>query len=76
MGVYDLKSKPSGGENNNSLKNKFHGGSPLSLKENHRTQAAFLQNKNYLKQMFKKKEDSSETSSLLNENLIRPDSEI
>jgi hypothetical protein len=78
LGTYDLKSKPRTGEDGNSLKNKFHGGSPLSLKENHVTQAAFLQNRNSLKQLFKGKEVKlfKNDSDLLNENHIRPDSEI
>jgi hypothetical protein len=87
MGVYDLKSKPQTGEAGNSLKNKFHGGSPLALKETNektmlkedytRTTAAYQQNKSAL-EAFKKKRVNlyEEPSQLLNEDLIRPDSDL
>lgn len=75
LGVYDLKAKPKSGESGNSLKNKFHGGSPLALKEEYnRTTAAYLQNKSTL-ESFKKKRVNlyQEPSQLLNEDLIKPD---
>ena len=78
LGVYDLKSKPHTGENGNSLKHKFHGGNPMSLKESHgATTAAFLQNRNSLKNMFNKRVNLyGEESELLNENRIKPDSDL
>jgi len=77
MGVYDLKSKPTSGENSNSLKTKFHGGSPLSLKENYsNTVATYLKNKSALEQFGKKRVNIyNEESQLLNENQIRRDLE-
>jgi hypothetical protein len=87
MGIYDLKSKPQTGEAGNTLKNKFHGGSPLALKETNektvlkedytRTTAAYQQNKSAL-EAFKKKRVNlyEEPSQLLNEDLIRPDSDL
>ena len=76
MGVYDLKSKAGGGENSSSLKHKFHGGSPMSLKEDYsRTKASFLQNRESLK-AFKRVNLYEEPSQLLNEDLIKPDSDL
>ena len=88
MGVYDLKSKPQTGEAGNTLKNKFHGGSPLALKETNektmlkeernRTMSSFLQNKESLKKLFNGKRVNlyEEPSQLLNEDRIRPDSDL
>jgi hypothetical protein len=79
MGIYDLKSKPNTGEDGNTLKNKFHGKSPLSLKENHGvTTAAYLKNKSSLEKMFPKRKVAlfEAQSDLLNEDLIKPDTEI
>lgn len=76
LGVYDLKSKPQSGESGNSLKNKFHGGSPLSLKEDYtRTKASFMQNRESLKAI-KRVNLYEEPSQLLNEDLIKPDSDL
>lgn len=78
MGVYDLKSKPHTGENGSTLKNKFHGGSPLSLTERtNPTMASFLQNRESLKKMFGAKRVNlyEEKSDLLNEDRIRPDAD-
>jgi len=77
MGVYDLKSKATAGEDRNSLRNKFHGGSPLSLKENYNnTVAAYLKNKSTLEQFGKKRVNIyNEESQLLNEDQIRRDLE-
>jgi hypothetical protein len=77
MGVYDLKSKPTSGENSNSLRTKFHGGSPLSLKEGYNnTVAAYLKNKSTLEQFGKKRVNIyNEESQLLNEDQIRRDLE-
>jgi hypothetical protein len=77
MGVYDLKSKPTSGENSNSLRTKFHGGSPLALKENYsNTVATYLKNKSTLEQFGKKRVNIyNEESQLLNENQIRRDLE-
>jgi hypothetical protein len=78
LGVYDMKNKPKTGESGDSLKHKFHGGSPMALKEDYtRTTAAYLQNKSAL-ESFKKKRVNlyRETSQLLNEDLIKPDSDL
>ena len=78
MGTYDLKSKPQSGEAGNSLRHKFHGGSALSLKEDYtRTTAAYQQNKSAL-EAFKKKRVNlyDEPSQLLNEDRIKPDSDL
>ena len=78
MGVYDLKSKPQTGEAGSSLKNKFHGGSPLALKEHSTTSVAFLQNRESLKKLFNGKRVNlyPEESQLLNEDRIKPDSDL
>jgi hypothetical protein len=79
MGVYDLKSKPHTGEGGNSLKHKFHGGSPLSLKESHSpTMGAFLKNKESLQRMFPNRRVNlfENQSDLLNEDHIKPDSDL
>ena len=79
LGVYDLKSKPQTGESGNSLKNKFHGGSPLSLKENHSvTTSAYLKNKESLQKMFPNRRVNlfENESDLLNEDRIKPDSDL
>ncbi len=70
MGVYDLKSKPTTGED--SLKIKYKGDSPLSLKENTTTKAAFLKNKKSLED-WGRKVNLYKESELLNENQIRKD---
>ena len=70
MGVYDLKSKPTTGED--SLKIKYKGDSPVSLKENAITKAAFLKNKKALEDWGRKVHLYKE-SELLNENQIRKD---
>jgi len=71
MGVYDLKSKPTAGED--SLKSKYKGGSPLSLKEQKsRTVTAYLNNKSTL-ESFGRKINLYKESNLLNENQIKPD---
>jgi len=70
MGVYDLKSKPTTGED--SLKIKYKGDSPVSLKENALTKAAFLKNKKSLEDWGRKVHLYKE-SELLNENQIRKD---
>ena len=60
------------------LKHKFHGGSALSLKEDYtRTTAAYQQNKSAL-EAFKKKRVNlyDEPSQLLNEDRIKPDSDL
>jgi hypothetical protein len=78
LGVYDMKNKPKTGESGNSLKHKFHGGNPMALKEDYtRTTAAYLQNKSAL-ESFKKRRVNlyQETSQLLNEDLIKPDSDL
>jgi len=76
MGTYDLKSKSNSGENGSSLKHKFHGGSPMSLKEDYtRTKTSFLQNRESLK-AFKRVNLYEEPSQLLNEDLIKPDSDL
>ncbi len=76
MGTYDLKSKSNSGENGSSLKHKFHGGSPMSLKEDYsRTKTSFLQNKESLK-AFRRVNLYEEPSQLLNEDLIKPDSDL
>jgi hypothetical protein len=76
MGVYDLKSKPTSGESGNSLRNKFHGGSPLALKEGYNaTTAAYLKNKESLKAL-KRVNLYQEPSQLLNEDRIKPDSDL
>lgn len=78
LGVYDLKSKPNTGEEGSSLKAKFTGGSPLSLREDYnRTTAAYLQNKKTL-ESFKKNRVNlfEEKSDLLNESRIKPDSDL
>ena len=76
MGVYDLKSKPRTGEDGDTLKNKFHGGNPLSLKEDYsRTKTSYLQNKESLK-AFKRVNLYEEPSQLLNEDRIKPDSDL
>jgi len=79
MGVYDLKSKPGSGED--SLKVKFTGGSPLSLRENKNTTvAAYLTNKAALESFKKIKRvniyENDKTSELLDESRIRPDSDL
>lgn len=79
MGVYDLKSKPQSGEAGSSLKNKFHGGSPLALKENHSAAtSAYLRNKESLKKMFPDRKVNlfENQSDLLDENRIKPDSDL
>jgi hypothetical protein len=78
LGVYDLKSKPRSGESGNSLKNKFHGGSPLSLKEGYSaTTATYLKNKSSLADFGKKRVNLyQEESQLLNEDRIKPDSDL
>jgi hypothetical protein len=79
MGIYDLKSKPQTGEAGNTLRNKFHGGSPLSLKENHSpTMGAFLKNKESLQKMFPNRRVNlfESQSDLLNEDQIKPDSDL
>jgi hypothetical protein len=79
MGVYDLKSKPQTGEAGNSLKHKFHGGSPMSLKENRSaTMGAFLQTRDSLQKMFPNRRVNlfESQSDLLNEDLIKPDSDL
>jgi hypothetical protein len=75
MGVYDLKSKPNTGEDNNSLKHKFQGGNPLALKESrNRTTAAYLTNKTTLEAFGKRKVDLfKDQSQLLNEDQIKRD---
>ena len=79
MGVYDLKSKPNSGED--SLKAKFTGGSPLSLRENKNTTVAtYLTNKAALESYKKNKRvniyENDKTSELLDESRIRPDSDL
>ncbi len=79
MGVYDLKSKPTSGEDR--LKTKFTGGSPLSLKENKNTTVAtYLTNKAALESFKKNKRiniyENDKTSELLDESRIRPDSDL
>ena len=81
MGVYDLKSKPNTGEDGSSLKAKFTGGSPLSLREGKNTTvAAYLTNKAALEAYKKNKRvniyENDKTSELLNESRIRPDSDL
>ena len=79
MGVYDLKSKPQTGEAGNTLRHKFHGGSPMSLKENHSpTMGAFLKNKESLQKMFPNRRVNlfESQSDLLNEDHIKPDSDL
>lgn len=79
LGTYDLKSKPQTGEAGNTLRNKFHGGSPLSLKENHSpTMGAFLKNKESLQKMFPNRRVNlfESQSDLLNEDHIKPDSDL
>ncbi len=72
MGVYDLKSKPTTGED--SLKAKYAGNSPLSLKEGkNATVATYLRNKSALED-FSRKISLYKESNLLNENQIKPDS--
>ncbi len=75
MGVYDLKSKPTTGEDN--LKTKYKGNSPLSLKEgrehSNTTVAAYLRNKSALEAFGKRRVDLYKESDLLNENQIKPD---
>ena len=75
MGVYDLKSKPTTGED--SLKVKYKGNSPLSLRENREpnnvTIAAYLRNKSSLEAFGKRRVDLYKESDLLNENQIKPD---
>lgn len=75
MGVYDLKSKPTTGEDN--LKVKYKGNSPLALKEarehNNNTVAAYLKNKSALEAFGKRRVDLYKESDLLNENQIKPD---
>jgi hypothetical protein len=76
LGVYDLKSKPTSGEAGNSLKNKFHGGSPLALKEGYNaTTATYLRNKESFKAL-KRVNLYQEPSQLLNEDRIKPDSDL
>ena len=76
MGTYELKSKPHTGEDGNTLKHKFHGGSPMALKEDYsRTKASFMQNKESLK-AWKRVNLYPEESQLLNENRIKPDSDL
>ena len=71
MGVYDLKSKPTTGED--SLKVKYKGNSPLSLKESKgATIAAYLRNKSTLED-FSRRINLYKQSDLLNENQIKPD---
>ena len=71
MGVYDLKSKPTTGED--SLKVKYKGNSPLSLKESKgATTAAYLRNKSTLED-FSRRINLYKQSDLLNENQIKPD---
>lgn len=72
MGVYDLKSKPTTGED--SLKIKYKGDSPLSLKENTLTKATYLKNKTVLEALGRKVNLYKE-SELLSESNIKPDSE-
>lgn len=72
MGVYDLKAKPTTGED--SLKIKYKGDSPLSLKENTTTKATYLRNKSVLEELGRKVHLYKE-SELLSERNIRPDSE-
>lgn len=79
MGVYDLKSKPTSGED--GLKTKFLGGNPMSLKENKNTTvAAYLTNKAALEAYKRdKRVNIYETESfkdLLDESRIKPDSDL
>ena len=75
MGVYDLKSKPTSGEGEDSLKTKYQGGGPLGLKENRSTTlSAYLINKKSLEAFGKRKVALYEQQSeLLNENQIKRD---
>ena len=78
LGVYDLKSKPTSGEDSNNLKAKFTGGNPMSLKEERSiTTTTYLQNKKAL-EFFKTKRVNlfEEKSTLLNETRIKPDSDL
>jgi len=79
MGVYDLKSKPNTGED--SLKAKFTGGNPMSLKEGRSTTvASYLTNKAALESYKKKNRvniyENEKNSELLDESRIRPDSDL
>lgn len=79
MGVYDLKSKPNSGED--GLKTKFLGGNPMSLKESRSTTvAAYLTNKTALEAYKKAKRvniyEAENTSQLLDESRIKPDSDL
>jgi hypothetical protein len=81
MGVYDLKSKPNTGEDGPSLKSKFTGGSPLSLRENkNSTVAAYLTNKSTLESFKKNKRiniyEEKNNNQLLDETRIKPDSDL
>jgi hypothetical protein len=74
MGVYDLKSKPNTGED--SLKVKYKGGGPMSLKEGYSaTTSTYLKNKGIFKDLGKRVNLYKE-SDLLNENQIKPDSDL
>lgn len=76
LGLYDLKSKPRTGEDGNTLKNKFHGGSPLSLKESRTgTIASYLQNKKSLEKMFPNRKINlyEQKDDLLSPDRIKPD---
>ena len=79
MGVYDLKSKATSGED--GLKTKFTGGSPLSLRENKNTAvASYLSNKAVLESYKKHKRvniyEENKTSQLLDESRIKPDADL
>ena len=78
LGVYDLKSKPSSGED--GLKAKFLGGNPMSLKEGRNTTvAAYLTNKAALETYKRNKRVNiyeSKEGSLLDESRIKPDSDL
>ena len=75
MGVYDMKSKPTSGEGEETLKVKYQGGSPLSLKENRSvTMTTYLTNKKSLESFPRRKVNLfEEQSQLLNENQIKRD---
>lgn len=75
MGVYDLKSKPNTGEGEDTLKTKYQGGSPLSLKEKHSlTKNSYLTHKKDLEAFGKRKVDLyRQESQLLNEDQIKRD---
>ena len=75
MGVYDMKSKPTSGEGEDTLKVKYQGGGPLGLKENRKmTVTTYLTNKKSLEAFGKRKVNLfEEQSQLLNENQIKRD---